>query len=296
MKRVPAAAALLLALWAVSVPAAERAVYTLVDGDVRVLRKTTWYRLEPGARIESGDVLDVAERAQLQLEPAGATVIGIIGPAFGYVEDARSGAKTPPAAQFTLVRGWLKAANGAKAPPVRIELPSSALRVDNGIVVVHCDAMHTEFFVESGRATLLTSAVGRGKEQAREAGEGEYWHKAGDRAFVTDERLSQAFVAAMPRTLRDALPTLASRFDGAPPTLAAGRDVSYAEAEPLLAGASRRAFARRFAPRLSDPAFRTAAAAARPGVPEWDRTLHPERYRPRDADEKAVSTPATAQP
>jgi len=291
MKPVHAAVALLLALWAACAPAAERGLYTLVDGDVRVLRKTTWYRLEAGARIEGGDVVDVAEHAQLQLEPAADTVIGIIGPAQGYVEATRSDAKAPPVQQFTLVRGWLKAANGAKAPPVRVNLPSSALQIEKGIVVVHCDAMHTEFFVESGRATLLTAA-GRGKEQAHEAGESEFWHKAGDRAFATDERLSQAFVAAMPRTLRDALPTLAGRFEGAPPTLAAGRDVTYAEAEPLLAGTSRHAFARRFAPRLSDPAFRSAAAAARPGVPEWDRTLHPERYRPRDADEKA----ATAQP
>lgn len=289
MRPVHAGVALLLALWAACAPAAERALYTLVDGDVRVLRKTTWYRLEAGARIESGDVLDVSERAQLQLEPSTGAVISVIGPAFGYIEETRSDAKAPPAPQITLVRGWLKAANGAKAPPVRVNLPSSALQIEKGIVVVHCDAMHTEFFVESGRATLLTAA-GRGKEQAREAGEGEFWHKTGDRAFATDEHLSQAFVASMPRTLRDALPTLAGRFEGASPTLAAGRDVTYAEAEPLLAGASRRAFARRLAPRLSDPAFRTAAAAARPGVPEWDRTLHPERYRPRDADENAAAT------
>ncbi|MEO9135917.1 MAG: hypothetical protein ABI316_04870 [Casimicrobiaceae bacterium] len=35
----------------------------------------------------------------------------------------------------------------------------------------------------------------------------------------------------------------------------------------------------RFTPRLADPAHRAAAAAAHP-IPEWDRTLHPEKYRP----------------
>jgi hypothetical protein len=87
----------------------------------------------------------------------------------------------------------------------------------------------------------------------------------------------------MPRALRDAMPALAGRFETPPPPLAAGREVTFAEAAPWLSGASRRAFARRFAPRLADRAFRAEAAAA-PTVPEWDRTLHPERYRPRDAD------------
>ena len=289
MKRFHAGLALLLALWAACATAAGSGVYTLVDGDARVLRKTTWYRLEAGARIEEGDVVDVSERAQVQLEPAGATAIGLIGPALAYLPESRADARAPPALQLTLLRGWIKASATAKAPPVRLDLPSSALRIESGIAVVHCDAMHTEFFVESGRVTLLT-AGGRGKEQAREAAEGEYWHKAGDRAYAADERLSQAFVAAMPRPLRDALPTLGGRSDAAAPTLAAGREITFAEAEPLLSGASRHAFARRFAPRLADPAFRAAAAAARPGVPEWDRTLHPERYRPRD-DAETAATP-----
>ena len=43
-------------------------IYTVVDGDVRVLRGTLWYRLEPGARAENGDVVDAGEHAQVQLE------------------------------------------------------------------------------------------------------------------------------------------------------------------------------------------------------------------------------------
>jgi hypothetical protein len=288
MKGVHAGVALLFALWAACACAAERGLYTIVDGDARVLRKTTWYRLEAGARVDGGDVIEVPDRGQIQFETATGGAVSVIGPALGYLVEGRADAKAQPVPDFTLVRGWLKAANTPKAPPVRIDFPSSALKIANGIVVVHCDPVHTEFFVESGRPSLLTAAP-RGKEQAREVAEGEFWHKSGDRAFETDDRPPQAFVAAMPRALRDALPTLAGKFEGAPPTLPAGREVTFAEAEPLLSGPSRHAFARRFASRLSDPAFRSAAAAARPGVPEWDRTLHPERYRPRDADEKAAS-------
>jgi len=288
MNVLHAAVVLLLALWSTAACAAERGIgiFTIVDGDARVLRKTTWYRLEAGAHAEPGDVLDVSEHAQVQIELPPGTAISAPGPALAYLPEARADAKTSP--PFMLMRGWIKAASAAKPPPLRLDLPTSALRVDDGIVVVHCDAMHTEFFVESGRASLLTPAP-RGKEQARDAAEGEYWHRTGDRAFETDDRPSQAFIAAMPRALRDRLPALASHFEGTPPALPAGREITFVEAEPWLSGPARRTFARRFAARLSDPAFRSAAAAH--NVPEWDRTLHPERYKPRDADPAASPQP-----
>jgi hypothetical protein len=293
MNVVHAGTLLLLALWATAACAVERGIYTVVDGDVRVLRKTTWYRLEAGARAEGGDVIDAGERAQAQLELAHGGTLSIMGPALAQAAELPSDdGKSVPAAEFTLLRGWFKASNAPKAPPLRLALPSSALRVAEGIVVVHCDAAQSEFFVESGRVTLTTPAA-RGKEAAREAREGEFWHRTGDRAFEADDHPPSAFIAAMPRALRDRLPSLASRFEATPGPLTAGREVTFAEAEPWLAGATRKVFARRFAPRLADPAFRASAAAARPPVPEWDRTLHPERYRPREpGDANQVAAPS----
>jgi hypothetical protein len=292
MNVVHAGTLLLLALWATAACAVDRGIYTVVDGDVRVLRKTTWYRLEAGARAESGDVIDAGERAQAQLELAHGGTLSIVGPALVQAAELPSDdGKSAAAAELTLLRGWFKASN-AKAPPLRLALPSSALRVAEGIAVVHCDAAHSEFFVESGRVTLTTPAA-RGREVAREAREGEFWDRTGDRAFETDDHPPPAFIAAMPRALRDRLPSLASRFEAAPGPLTAGREVTFAEAEPWLTGATRKAFARRFAPRLADPAFRASAAAARPPVPEWDRMLHPERYRPRESgDANQVAAPS----
>jgi hypothetical protein len=292
MNVVHAGTLLLLALWATAACAVERGIYTVVDGDVRVLRKTTWYRLEAGARAESGDVIDAGERAQAQLELAHGGTLSIVGPALVQAAELPSDdGKSAAAAELTLLRGWFKASN-AKAPPLRLALPSSALRVAEAIAVVHCDAAHSEFFVESGRVTLTTPAA-RGREVAREAREGEFWDRTGDRAFETDDHPPPAFIAAMPRALRDRLPSLASRFEAAPGPLTAGREVTFAEAEPWLTGATRKAFARRFAPRLADPAFRASAAAARPPVPEWDRMLHPERYRPRESgDANQVAAPS----
>jgi hypothetical protein len=299
MNVVHAGTVLLLALCAFTACAAcaaERDLYTIVDRDARVLRKTTWYQLEPGARAEEGDVIDVAEHQQVQLELARGTLFTIIGPALVHLAALPSGDAKPGAAcELTLLRGWYKAANTPKAPPLRLELQGAALALAVGIIVVHPDPAHTDFFVESGRVTVVTPAA-RGKELSREAAEGEFWHRIGDRVFETADRPSSAFITEMPRELRDALPRLAEHFDTAP-TLPAGREITFAEAEPWLSGESRRAFARRFAPRLADHAFRADAAAATHRIPEWDRTLHPERYRRRDAADapapRAVPTPAT---
>ena len=71
---------LLLALGAAVAQAAERGIYTLVDGDARVLRGATWYALVPGARAEEGDVVDAGERAAVQLEFAQGGALNIAGP------------------------------------------------------------------------------------------------------------------------------------------------------------------------------------------------------------------------
>ena len=48
----------------------------------------------------------------------------------------------------------------------------------------------------------------------------------------------------------------------------------------------RATFERRFVARLRDPAFRRAAEPDSARYPSWDRILHPEKYRPKDAPVK----------
>jgi len=279
MRPFAAVVVLLLALCAAFAHAADRGVYTIVDGDARVLRATTWYRLEAGARAGNGDVIDAGERAYVQAELSGGGTLGIVGPALAHLAALPLAADKAGPAELVLMRGWFKAAAAGKPRPLLLRLPTATLTLADGVIVVHDDPAQDELFVERGRASVSTPGL-RGKDSAREAREGEYWRRSGDRAFVNVDHPSPAFIAAMPRGLRDALPSLASRFAAAaPPSLPAGREVTFAEAEPWLSGTSRKVFARRFTTRLADPAFR-AAAAAHP-IPEWDRTLHPEKYRPR---------------
>ena len=165
---------------------------------------------------------------------------------------------------------------------MRLRLPNATLDFADAIVVARGDAQRSELFVESGSAKF-TPVAARGKAQtALDATSGEYLERVGDRAAVEQPRPPQAFVAALPRPFRDALPALADHF-GEEPELVRGREITLAEAEPWLApGASRRTFVRRFTPRLSDPAFRAAVNARITAYPEWDRILHPDKYRPKE--------------
>jgi len=257
-------------------------IYTLVDGDVRVMRGTAWFRLAPGTRMLEGDVIDVGERAQFQLELTGGGSLNAQGPALMYAASVpMPDAKPPAIAELTVMQGWLKA-TGKAARPLRIRAPTLTVTLADAVVVASCDARRAEAFVESGTARV---ALPRGNDPPRDVAAGEFVSRADERAPVVGTRVPPAFLAALPRQFRDPLPALASRFPVPPETLVKTGDVSFVEAEPWLVGVNRRAFVKRFTPRLSDPAFRAAVAARPAAFPEWDRVLHPEKYRPKETSD-----------
>lgn len=273
--------AFLLLLFAASAAAAEAGIYTIVDGDVRVLRDTAWFRLAPGARARHGDIVDAGnEYAQVQLEWTGGGIMNLQGPALVHTGAVVPADNKSGAAELVVQRGWIKVAAGKR--PMRLRLPNATLDFVDAIVVVRGDAERSELFVESGSAKFIP-VVARGKAQTTlDAKSGEYLERSGDRAAVAQPRPPQAFVTALPRQFRDALPALAAHF-AEEPELVRGREITLAEAEAWLApGAGRRTFVRRFTPRLSDPAFRTGVNARITAYPEWDRILHPEKYRPKE--------------
>ena len=275
--------ALLLVLVAACAAAAEAGIYTIVDGDVRVLRETAWFRLAPGARARDGDIVDaVNQYSQVQLEWTGGGVVNLQGPAVVHAGAIVTADNKNNAAELVVRRGWFKAAAGKR--PMRLRLPNATIDFADAIVVARGDPDKSELFVESGNAKFAPVAA-RGKAPAPlDAKSGEYFERVGDRAAVPQSRPPQAFLAALPRQFRDALPTLAANFPNEP-ELSRGREVTLAEAEPWLApAASRKTFVRRFTPRLSDPAFRADVNARIAAYPEWDRILHPEKYRPKETD------------
>ncbi len=267
------------ALPALPARAMDSGIYTIVDGDVRVLRGATWFRLVPGARLLDGDVIDVGDQGQAQLELTEGATLNAQGPALMHAASiAMPDGKPAAVAEIVVARGWLKA-TAPKSRPLRVRMSMLTVTVADAVVVASCDPRRTELFVESGTASV---ALGRGKDAPREATGGEFVTRADDRAPVVASRAPAVFLTAIPRPFRDALPALAGRIAVAPETLVKGRDISLAEADPWLTGANRKTFVRRFAPRLADPAFRAAVAARPSAYPEWDRVIHPEKYRPKD--------------
>jgi len=257
---------------------AEIAVATLVDGNARVLRATTWHKLVPGARLEEGDIVEAGERGQVQLEFAAGSIANLVGPGTLYIVPPPAKPRTPAGAPALLAPGgWLKVA--AKAPGLQVRAASAEVAIVAGAVVLRTDGTTLDIFVESGNARIAALAPSGAEEAARNAKHDEYWSKSATGAFVPSTRPPKAFIDAMPRHYFDSLPSFASRFKTRA-TLAADREITYAEAEPWLAGRDRAVFERRFASRLRDPVFRRAVEPDVARYPTWDRRLHPEKYAP----------------
>jgi hypothetical protein len=265
-----------LLLWALlllcgAAAAAEVGVATLVDPGSRVLRGATWYKLVPGARLEEGDILDVADGAQAQIELSAGSTANVVGA--GLLHIVRAGAGAP--ATLALYNAWAKVA--AKTPGVRIQTPQAAVITADGTVVFRSG---NSMFVESGAARLIQLTASGSEGPGHDMKRGEHWSKSASGTYAMVPRAPKEFVEAMPRAYFDALPVLADRYK-AKPTLVVERDITYAEAEPWLAGRDRAAFERRFASRLRDPAFRRAVEPYVARYPSWDRMLHPEKYAPK---------------
>jgi hypothetical protein len=70
-------------LFLIAVPCfgAETATVTLLFGQPKLLRGTTWFNLKEGVRLRDGDVIDLPASGQLQLEFTDTGAVSVIGPA-----------------------------------------------------------------------------------------------------------------------------------------------------------------------------------------------------------------------
>ena len=280
------AALLCLTIW-LAMPmgtahAADAGTVTIVEGHARVLRDMTWYKVVPGARIQEGDIVEAVGTAQVQVELNSGGTLSLGGPGMVFAAALPfAGDKPAGVLDFVLPAGWLKLV--AKAPPAgfRVESGPAAVTAVDAIVVQHAQPDAFEVFVESGAAKIVETGLAAKGAAPQDARAGEYWGQSADRPLRSERRAPAAFVAAMPRQLQDPLPVLAPKFKAVKVQLVAEQQLSYAEAEPWLAGAYRKTFLKRFAPRLRDREFRAAVEAHMARYPEWDPILHPEKYQPK---------------
>jgi len=256
---------------------AETGAITLVEGNARLLRGATWYKVAQGARVEEADIVEVPDRAQLQIEFTAGSIADLVGAGRAYLTPGA--AKNAPIV-FAMPEGWLKFV--AKPPGLRLRTAFVDVIVADGILVAHVSGPAVDLFVESGAGRLVELTPTGAEGKARDIRAGEYWSRSATGAVATASRAPKAFVEAMPRHFVDPLPTLAAKVKSKP-ALVVDHEVTYAEAEPWLGSRDRAVFERRFASRLRDPAFRNAALPNLARYPAWDRLLNPEKYAPKVA-------------
>ena len=161
-------------------------------------------------------------------------------------------------AELVLLSGWLKGQSDADAGSYRYESPMLAATTGNGTVVFHNNESGCDVFVESGSAAIgeVSPDGSAGKLTVGKAGQ--FFSRRQGKSLVNSSRPSAAFVEAMPRSFRDALPSRLAHFSGKPAEPKAQHQVSYVEIQPWLTmpSAWRRGFVNRFEPRLKDPEFR----------------------------------------
>ena len=264
-------------LFLIAVPCfgAETSTVTLLFGQPKLLRGTTWFNLKEGVRLRDGDVIDLPASGQLQLEFTDGGAVGVIGPGALYIVAASArGPKQPGSAEFQLTRGWLKFVTKAPGPRVRVRTGLGTITASDATVVVHAGDGF-EAFVETGTARL--SEVGKIELTGGEIKGGGFASRATGKSLETERRPPATFVAALPRDFMDPLPLRAARFASAHVDPVADHEATFAEAQPWLTGPYRAGFLKRFQSRLDDPAFRDAMATSGKVPPEWSAAAPPPK-------------------
>lgn len=275
-------------LFLIAVPGfgAETSTVTLLFGQPKLLRGTAWFNLKEGVRLRDGDVIDVPQSGQLQVEFTDGGAVSIIGPGALYIVAASArDAKQPGSAEFLLTRGWLKFVTKPPSPRLRVRTSLGSVAAADAAAVVRAGGDALEVFVETG-AIRLADAGKLPEGTNGEIKSGGFASRPAGRALAVEHRPPAPFVAALPRDFMDPLPLRAARFAQAKVEPVADREATFAEAQPWLTGPYRASFIKRFQPRLDDPAFRDAMATSGKAPPEWNAAAAP----------KAAATPPPAPP
>lgn len=280
-----------LVLAAALLPLAARAapvgLVTIVDGgEVAVLRDTQRFAAAEGLRLNADDIVrtgPATKLARLELSDGSTLDLGAStelllrpGPALGR-----------RATLLYLLRGWLKVGAGEAAGA--IATPQAELSGIAGNVVLRVAPQSLLVFAEGGSVEVGHHLLGEGDAWVQRAGE----------AGTALRRPPAGLMEGLPRGFVDSLPRRSARFEKAPVEPGHGEDIGYAEVAAWLNAEAplRSAFVPRFAARARDREFRAGLVADLRAHPEWDRTLFPEKYRPKPvAAAKHAAQAASAPP
>lgn len=259
---------------AAQAPSLPRAVLTVADQPLRLIRGAAVYKAGSGVAVQKDDILETAD-AGAQAE-AGARAIVALGP-HSRVLVANLAADASSPVEMELLQGWVKVlAQGRRAVVVT---PALQVTLASGSTIVHAGGGQDAVFAEEGdQQVARVDDKGKAGTALKLAAE-QYAGIDGAKPQPVAGRPPRAFVAAMPPAFRDRLAPAPDVKNAGKVAPAREREAGFADVDDWLASTlpAHRRFVARFKPRLSDPDFRKALDRALGQSPEWKPVLHPAR-------------------
>ncbi len=259
--------------------AASIGTVTITEGEGQLVRQAQRFAAVEGLRVQDDDILRTAGQTRLlRLELLDGTALDLGPDTELMLQPRAAGRLGERAATLYLMRGWLKVST-ARDTVAGIASPTADLRQLTGTAVLRVAPDASMVFVESGQASVAEPQAAQDLALA----DGDAFVRRGRDAATLARRPPAELLQGLPRAFADSLPRRAARFQARPAEPGAGEPVSYAEVAHWIDGepALRALAVPRFAPRSSDRSFRAALVAGLRSHPEWDRTLFPEKSRPK---------------
>jgi len=275
-------------------------LFTIVEGEVTVLREAHEFRAVEGVPLRAEDIVRSRETALLtRIELQDGTLLDL-GPATELLLQPQALAATPavPGVSLYLLRGWLKvtATPGKASAGVALASPQIGLASLSGSVIVRVAPQASLAFVEAGQANAFERSAAK-PPAAYALNDGDSVVVRSGTSAAVVRRPPSDLIDSLPRAFTDTLPRRAAQWRGRtvaePAPLA---EPGYADLVPWLHAdpALRAAFVKRFSPLLRDRGFRSHLIAELPAHPEWGRVLFPEKYHTtRTASTVAPRRPST---
>lgn len=271
----------LAALPGVVFAASPVATVTIVDGEAALLRDTAAFGLAEGVRLQKDDIVHTGAKGRfVRLEFANG-IVADLAPDTRLMLSPKTGKSTP---QIYLLTGAVKLTVPSTFPAgdTVLAAPSLELSAVAKGVVLSTSGEQTALFTESGAATVVERQDFK-PQQPLTLKAGQFYARTGNAKAQVTGRPTGAFIQSLPKAFLDTLPARLEMFKGRDTAPKPAAEPSYADlqpwidAEPVL----RPLFVIRWRALAKRPDVRAGLVADMAAHPEWDRTLFPEKYRPK---------------
>lgn len=214
------------------------ATVTLSEGANTVVSGANGFAPAIGMKLRHCDLLASGPGALLQIEFDEGGMIEV-GPDTRLVADLpqRRGRRgdEPVIGPHFLLSGWIKftAPKRVEGQTHRVNTPFFDLLVDEGVAVLQVVDDGAQLFVERGEVTTMATS-GRADSRVTVGAGRMFSGKGGQAAGELEERMSPAFVSAMPPVFRDTLPPRLTEVGGRSVELQPASAEAYRDAAAWL--------------------------------------------------------------